>query len=70
MINFEPRVGKVQTDQTSGGFAVIIPFFFFNLKKKVLNIVLIAQWGLGPPWPTCCFKVASMTMSMRVFCLE
>ena len=25
VISFEPRVGKVQTGQTSGGFAVIIP---------------------------------------------
>ena len=32
--------------------------------KKVLNVVLIAQWGLGPR-PTWCFKVASMTMTMR-----
>ena len=25
VIGFEPRVGKAQTDQTSGGFTVIIP---------------------------------------------
>ena len=25
MISFEPRVGKAQTGQTSGGFTVIIP---------------------------------------------
>ena len=29
MISFEPRVGKAQTGQTSGGFVVIIPKFIY-----------------------------------------
>ena len=28
-ISFEPRVGKAQTGQTSGGFAVIIPIYIY-----------------------------------------
>ena len=31
MISFIPRVGKVQTGQSSGGFTAIIPFFFQNI---------------------------------------
>ena len=33
MISFEPRAGKAQTGQTSGGFAVIIP-----IKFKILSV--------------------------------
>ena len=29
VISFEPRVGKAQTGQTSGGFTAIKPFSFF-----------------------------------------
>ena len=28
------------------------------------------QLGLGPPLPTLCFKIASLTITMRVFCLD
>ena len=33
MISFEPRVGIVFSGLTSGGFTVIIPFFYFDTMK-------------------------------------
>ena len=35
MISFIPRVGKVQTGQSSGGFTAIIPFLFFFFLKLI-----------------------------------
>ena len=37
MISFKPQVGKAQTSQTSGGFAVIIPLFF-NLIRAITPV--------------------------------
>ena len=42
MISFEPQVGKVQTGQTSRGFAVIIPIIY-EQKQKVVNILTRRQ---------------------------
>ena len=39
MISFEPRVGKAQTSQTSGRFAVIIPKYFLSKKKNITTRV-------------------------------
>ena len=50
MISFIPRVGKVQTGQTSGGFTVII-----QKKKKNVNpydfIPQLEKDLVGPPTP-------------------
>ena len=37
MLSFEPRVGKVKTSLTSGGFTVIIPFLFLIVSIKIFN---------------------------------
>ena len=36
MILFKPRVGKVIFAQTTGGFAVIIPYIYIYIKNEVL----------------------------------
>ena len=35
MISFIPRVGKVQTGQSSGGFTAIIPLSFYQIELKL-----------------------------------
>ena len=41
MISFKPRVGKVKTGLTSGGFTVIIPFK--NYTSKICDISAITS---------------------------
>ena len=40
MISFIPRVGKVQTGQSSGGFTAIIPKKKHNIRNRKLNCSL------------------------------
>ena len=39
MISFKPRVGKVQTGQTSGGFTVIIHFIYYMMYYSLIILV-------------------------------
>ena len=43
MISFIPRVGKVKTGQTSGGFTVIIPLIFMDsfLKSHFFSYIFL-----------------------------
>ena len=38
MLSFEPRVGKAQTGQTSGGFSVIIPYYYYSCLFPFFNL--------------------------------
>ena len=40
VISFEPRVGKAQTGQTSGGFTVIIPFNNNELDESFPSVIV------------------------------
>ena len=37
VLSFKPQIGKVKTDQTTGGFTIISPFLFFLV--DVLQII-------------------------------
>ena len=46
MISFKPRVGKAKTGLTSGGFTVVIPYFYYLfcyllLIKLILDLYMI-----------------------------
>ena len=48
MISFIPWVGKVQTGQTSGGFTVIIPYFFICLALVTIHPFLSHKFFFIP----------------------
>jgi len=41
VLSFEPRVGKVKMDLTTGGFTVISHFFLTNYEQLVLYLYRI-----------------------------
>ena len=51
VISFEPRVGKAQTGQTSGGFTAIIPEDkYWVFERKIVFLILFFKYCVVLTW--------------------